>query len=60
MHARRFGVVSVEPPLTLPLFKLNMVVPRPALEDAGLAWLVGCLAQTGVPPPRSGPARRRG
>lgn len=40
MHGNRFGVVGVAPPLVLQTFKLNLVVLRGALEDAGLAWLI--------------------
>lgn len=40
MHGPRFGVVAVEPPLTLPRFRLNAVVPKAALMDDGVAWLL--------------------
>lgn len=40
MHGGRFCVVGVAPPMGLPSFKLNLVVPRVALMDAGLAWMV--------------------
>jgi len=44
-HARRFGVKCVEPPLTLPRFQISAVVPRVAMEDAGVSWLLDCLAR---------------
>ena len=43
MHGHRFGVVALEPPLPLTRFRLNAVLPRVALMDAGLAWLLGVL-----------------
>ena len=43
MHAARFGVVAVEPPLALPRFGLNAVAPASAMLDAGLAWLMDLL-----------------
>ena len=46
MHATRFEVSSVEPPLPLPNFRLNAVAPKVALLDAGLAWLLEALATT--------------
>lgn len=39
-HGDRFGIVMVPPPLELPTFKLSVVVPRVALMDAGIAWMV--------------------
>lgn len=46
MHARRFRVASVKPPLPLPRFKLSAVASRSALADAGLAWLFGLLGSS--------------
>ena len=37
LHAARFGVVAVEPPLPLVRFRLNAVMPAGAALDAGLA-----------------------
>ena len=54
-HARRFGLVAVEAPLELPRFQLSIVVPRVAMLDAGLAWLVGLLERTGEATPRMRP-----
>ena len=39
MHAARFGVVSTQVPLPLPLFQIRAVAPKVAMMDAGLAWL---------------------
>lgn len=39
MHAARFNVLSVEPPLPLGRFQLHAVTPEAALMDAGLKWL---------------------
>ncbi|MBZ9660984.1 LysR family transcriptional regulator [Mesorhizobium sp. ESP-6-4] len=46
-HARRFGVIAVDPPVTLPPFQITAVVPKVAMMDAGIAWLVGQLEQVG-------------
>lgn len=45
MNAPRFGVQSSEPPIPLPAFRLNAVVPKVALLDAGLAWLFELLGE---------------
>src|SRR5262249_23661856 len=55
LHAARFGVVGIEAPLPLPTFRLNAVVPRVALMDAGLAWLLDVLARAGPEPRRARP-----
>ena len=46
MHGRRFGVVAVEAPLPLPVFRLNAVVPKAALMDDGVAWLLDRLCES--------------
>ena len=56
LHGPSFGVRGVEPPLALPRFRLNAVVPRVALLDGGIAWLIGQLT---VPAPGSGAEDRR-
>lgn len=43
MHAARFGVMGVELPLRLERSRLNAVVPKAAMMDAGLAWLFDVL-----------------
>lgn len=43
MHAARFGIAAMEPPLPLPGFRLNAVAPKVAMMDAGLAWLFDLL-----------------
>jgi DNA-binding transcriptional LysR family regulator len=43
VHGVRFGVVAVKAPLPLPRFSINVVVPKVAMMDAGLAWLVRSL-----------------
>jgi DNA-binding transcriptional LysR family regulator len=45
MHGPRFGIVSFKAPIALPHFSMNVVLPKVALMDAGLAWLVGLLEQ---------------
>ncbi len=56
MHAQRFGVISVNSPLSLPRFGMNAVASKAALMDAGLAWMFGLLA---VAPNTSRPKRKR-
>jgi DNA-binding transcriptional LysR family regulator len=62
MHAARFGVAALEPPLPLPGFRLNAVAPKVAMMDAGLAWLFDLLGRTNPPGPkgRKHAIRRRG
>ena len=47
LHGARFGVVGREPPLSLPLFRLNAVTPKVAMMDAGLAWVFEQLCDAG-------------
>ena len=46
MHAARFAVRALDPPLKLPLFRLNAVAPKVAMMDAGLAWLLEVLEKS--------------
>ena len=57
LHAARFEVVAVEPPLPLVRFRLNAVMPAGSAPDAGLAWLFDRLAP--APPPSKRRSRRR-
>lgn len=41
----RFGVVAVEPPVALGSFGLQLVAPRVAMMDAGVAWLAEVIAR---------------
>jgi DNA-binding transcriptional LysR family regulator len=45
IHGARFDVVAVQAPLPLPRFSINVVLPKVAMMDAGLAWLVRLLGQ---------------
>jgi DNA-binding transcriptional LysR family regulator len=45
IHGARFNIVAVKAPLSLPRFSINLVVPKVAMMDAGLAWLVLLLGQ---------------
>jgi len=47
MYAAQFGVVTVDAPVPLDRFKLNVVVPESAMMDAGIAWLVSLVQRTG-------------
>jgi DNA-binding transcriptional LysR family regulator len=56
MHAQRFGIVSLEPPLALTRFRLQAIASKAAMLDKGLAWLFEAL---GHPKPRRGQAKLR-
>ncbi|CAG9166113.1 LysR family transcriptional regulator [Cupriavidus respiraculi] len=43
LHARRFGIACAEAPIALGRFGMNLVVPRAAMMDVGVAWLVAAL-----------------
>jgi hypothetical protein len=45
MHAARFGILSFDALLSLPGFRVNAIVPKVAMMDAGLAWLFNLLAE---------------
>lgn len=57
MHAARFGVVAVDPPLPLTRFPLVAVAPKVAMMDAGLEWLFDLLGGVELATPS---AKRRG
>jgi DNA-binding transcriptional LysR family regulator len=64
IHGGRFNVVAVKAPLPLPRFSINIVLPKVAMMDTGLAWLVELLGQArtgndGSSVPRSGKRNRR-
>jgi len=63
IHGARFDIIAVKAALPLPRFSINIVVPKVAMMDAGLAWLVQLLGQvrTGsseLAVPRSGKRNR--
>lgn len=45
LHGPRFRLRCAKPPFKLPIFDISAVAPRPALQDAGVSWLVGSLAK---------------
>jgi hypothetical protein len=53
IHGARFNVVAVKAPLLLPRFAINIVLPKVAMMDAGLAWLVELLGSVGARNDRS-------
>jgi DNA-binding transcriptional LysR family regulator len=55
MHGVPFGIVTVEAPAALEYFKMNLVVPKVAMMDAGLAWLVAVLRSVREPASLPGP-----
>ena len=48
MHAARFDVVRLDPPIPLGRFRLNAVAPRAAMMDTGLTWLFDALASKSI------------
>jgi DNA-binding transcriptional LysR family regulator len=46
-HGERFGVVAAEVPLKLRRFPVQAVVPKVALLDAGIAWLLALIEHGG-------------
>lgn len=50
IHAARFPVLTVDPPLPLPRFRLGLVAPKAGMMDEGLAWFFRVLAEVGQPP----------
>jgi DNA-binding transcriptional LysR family regulator len=52
MHGRRFGIVAIKAPITLPRFAINLVLPKVAMMDAGVAWLVAVIGQIKTSGPR--------
>jgi DNA-binding transcriptional LysR family regulator len=42
-HRESFGVRAVPAPFEVPPIDMRLVVPRPALSDAGIDWLAGVL-----------------
>jgi DNA-binding transcriptional LysR family regulator len=54
LHAPRFGVVGIEPPLPLGRFRLNAAAPAVAMMDDGLAWLFEILERAGRSASRPG------
>jgi DNA-binding transcriptional LysR family regulator len=48
IHGARFSVAAVKAPMPLPCFSLNIVLPKVAMMDAGLAWLVQLLGQVRI------------
>lgn len=43
LHAARFGIASVNPPLPLGRFAMNITAPQAAMRDEGVAWLARLL-----------------
>jgi DNA-binding transcriptional LysR family regulator len=44
-HATRFGIATLEPPLTFGRSKIRAVAPKAAMSDGGIAWLMDLLQQ---------------
>jgi DNA-binding transcriptional LysR family regulator len=60
LYGDRFGIAVHEPPLPMGQFRLNVFVPKVALMDDGLAWLIERVLQAGLssePEDRTRPAR---
>ncbi|MGL6208798.1 MAG: LysR family transcriptional regulator [Paracoccaceae bacterium] len=44
-HASRFGLTSVDMPISLPQAKVQAILPKAGLSDAGLVWLLNAIEQ---------------
>lgn len=42
-YAKRYGIVTTEPPLRLPDFTLSLIAPHAAMQDSGIAWFAAQL-----------------
>jgi DNA-binding transcriptional LysR family regulator len=49
LHGPRFGIVAIKAPIALPRFAINLVLPKVAMMDAGVGWLVTVLGQIKAP-----------
>jgi DNA-binding transcriptional LysR family regulator len=59
-HGARFGVVAVEPPVPLMRSRIRAIVPKVAMMDAGIAWLLDQLEDAARDDrPHGTPERRR-
>lgn len=48
LYAARFGIGIHDPPLLLGHFRLNAFIPKAALADPGLTWLLDLLGNAGM------------
>lgn len=46
VHGPRFGVTGIASPLPTPRFAMRAIVPKVAMMDAGVAWLMAVLERT--------------
>lgn len=46
MHARRFRLHSMTAPVQLPRFQIRAMLPKVALQDAGLSWFIDTVEKT--------------
>ena len=49
LHGPRFGIAAIKPPIALPRFAINLVLPKVAMMDAGMGWLVAVLERIKAP-----------
>lgn len=49
LHTGQFGLAIAEPPVSLGMFRLNSFIPKAALADTGLNWLLDRLSDAGGP-----------
>jgi DNA-binding transcriptional LysR family regulator len=59
MHGPRFGVTPVKPPVQLRSFPPRIIVPKVAMMDAGIAWLVAAIERAAGAAHAASSARRR-
>lgn len=48
LHAARFALQTVEPPLPLPTYRVSATLPEVALADRGTAWLLQAVVAAGA------------
>jgi len=49
LHGPRFGILATKAPIALPRFAINLVLPKVAMMDAGMGWLVAVLERIKAP-----------
>lgn len=54
LHAKRFGILSLDMPLRLAPYRLNAVTSKAAMMDAGVAWMFDLTVAAGRVEPRGG------
>jgi hypothetical protein len=45
MHGERFGLIGTPPPFPTRRFQIRAIVPKVAMMDAGVEWVIGLLGR---------------